>query len=332
MNTKLLLLIIGTLLIVTACGTSSDQNESTNEQASTTQVAVESVEEPLHIYTTVFALQDFIEKIGGPHVQVTNMIPVGVDAHTYEPTIREMIEVAESDAFVYSGSGMEGFVDSLKNSLRDEEIFMIEASQGVAFIEGDDDHALEHSHSHSHEEEHSHTHGDQDPHVWIDPIRSIQLAENIKNGLTELYPEEQEFFQNNFEQLQADLETLDAEFTEATSDTKRNQILVAHAGYTYWAERYDLKQVSITGFTPTNEPSQKQIQELMTFTKAHDIQHILFERNYSIQTAEMFKEEIGAEALYLYNLENLRDEEIAAGEDYFSLMRKNIETLKTVLN
>jgi zinc transport system substrate-binding protein len=46
----------------------------------------------------------------------------------------------------------------------------------------------------------------------------------------------------------------------------------------------------------------------------------------------MFKEEIGAEALYFYNLENVTDDDLANGEDYFSLMRKNIETLKVGLN
>jgi zinc transport system substrate-binding protein len=321
------------LLLLASCNSASQiEEEQTIESPNQMAETVSEKQEPLSIYTTIFTLQDFLEKIGGNYVTVTNMIPIGVDAHTFEPTIREMIDIAESDGFFFSGGGMEGFIDSLKHSLRDEDVFMIEASDGVDFINGDDQHTHDHDHGHDHEHSHSDSHSDHDPHIWIDPIRSIQIAENIKNGLVELLPEQEEYFQANFETLRSDLKALDSEFKEATSNPKRKQFLVAHAGYTYWEDRYGLEQIAVTGFSPTNEPSHKHLEDLMQFTNTHGIKYIVFERNYSIKTAQIFKEEIGAEVLYFFNLENMTVEELATGEDYFSLMRKNIETLKTVLN
>lgn len=57
----------------------------------------------------------------------------------------------------------------------------------------------------------------------------------------------------------------------------------------------------------------------------------MFEQNITPKVAEVVKDEVGAEPLYLHNLEALVQEDIDNGEDYYSLMRKNIEALRTAL-
>jgi zinc transport system substrate-binding protein len=322
-------------------------------------------EEPLHVFTTIFALEDFIQKIGGEHVEVTNIIPAGVDAHTFEPDARTLVGIAEGDAFIFSGAGMEGFADQAAEVLQDEDVKITKASEGIELIQsaaghhhthehgdGDHDHSHEHGaedHDHSHDhgaedhhdheqEEHSHDdlhldhhHGDQDPHVFIDPIRSIQLAENIKQTLVELRPEAADEFEENFHQLEEDLKAVDQEFQEVVDQAEKDTILVSHAGYTYWEDRYGINQVAVTGFSPTNEPTQQQLQQIFHYVEDHGISHLIFERNYSIQIAEMVMEETGVEPLYFHNLENVREEERENKEDYFSLMRQNIDTVREAL-
>ncbi len=157
------------------------------------------------------------------------------------------------------------------------------------------------------------------------------MAENIKEALVEVNPEESETFENNFEELQQELETLHEEFEAMVEAADKDTFIVSHAGYGYWEQRYGLNQLGISGLSPTNEPSQKQLEEIIQYAEDHDIEYVMFEQNITPQVAEVVQDEVGAEALLLHNLEALVEEDEENEEDYFSLMRRNIENLETAL-
>ncbi|ARK31372.1 metal ABC transporter solute-binding protein, Zn/Mn family [Halalkalibacter krulwichiae] len=342
--------IFAFLLVLTVFLAACGGNEQEEQQSTTEDVDQESME-VLEIYTTIFPLEDFANKIGGEFVNVTNLVPVGADAHTFEPTAREMISVAEADAFIYNGAGLEGFVDALVETVDGESIAIVTASEGIDLLDYDHDHnhdehahEEEHDHDHNHdehahEEEHDHDHNhdehahdhDEDPHVWLDPILSITLAENIKNVLIELMPEQEDFFSANFEEVKTELEVIDQEFQAMVDAAEKDTFLVSHAGYGYWEDRYDIVQIGISGISPTNEPSQRQIQDIIELADQYGLEYVMFEQNIPTKIAEVVKGEVGAEALYLHNLEALVQEDVENGEDYFSLMRKNIKALETAL-
>ncbi|MEH7224191.1 metal ABC transporter substrate-binding protein [Bacillus sp. JJ1566] len=299
-----LLLLIS---ILSACG--ADQNNVANEEGR------------LSVYTTVFPLTDFAQKIGGEDVSVKSVYPPGSDAHSFEPTPRDMTDIASADAFIYTGVGVEGFVTTAQKTLKNEKVSLIEAGSGIEFLHTEDnDH---------HDDEHNH--GNIDPHIWLDPIYSIQIAENIKNALTDLNPSGKDKYEKNFNALKEQLEGLNKEFMEVAKSAKRKEILVAHSAYGYWEARYGIKQISITGYSPTNEPSQKELKKIIEVVKEHNLKYILFEQNISSKIAETVQKETGTESLTLHNLEAVTKQEIESKEDYFSLMRQNLKTLKTAL-
>jgi len=306
---------------------------NSNGDTSSSQSATDS--DTLKIYTTLYPLEDFTKKIGGDLVEVENVIPPGADAHTFEPSTKDMVNIAEADGFIYSGVGFESFAEKAQESLKDEDVTFISAGEGIELLDQTEHAHDETEHSHDEattEEEHVHDHGDTDPHVWIDPILSIQLAENIKNALTELHPDGKETFENNFEALKTQLNELDQSFSEVVNNASKKEILVSHAAYGYWESRYGIEQISVLGLSPTQEPSQKELQTIIETAKEHDIKYIIFETNVSSNVTDIVQSEIGAEALTLNNLETLTDEDITNKEDYFSIMKKNIETLEKALN
>lgn len=292
------------------------QKQSENEQPE------KAANDTLTIYTTLFPIEDFTKKIGGSHVNVKSIIPPGINAHTYEPTTKTMIEIAEGDAFIYSSEIMEPYADKISKALKDENVSLVEASNGITMLELNEE-------TDNHEEEHAH--GDVDPHVWIDPILSIKLAENIKDSLIELKPEATEDFIANFNTLKMQLEILNGSFNDLVKGKKSPKILVSHAGYGYWEKRYGIEQISITGLSSTNEPSQQQLQKIIDNAKANNIKYIIYEQNVTPKVAEIIKNEIHADVLRIHNLSVLTEDDVKNNEDYFSLMEKNIETLKIAL-
>ncbi|VEF48893.1 periplasmic solute binding protein [Bacillus freudenreichii] len=279
----------------------------------------------LSIYTTVFPIEDFTKKIGGEHVEVKSVYPVGADAHTYEPTMKTMMDIAESDLLIYNGAGLESFIGKMENSLKNEKVVKIEASKGVQLLSSEEE---------PDEEEHADDdhHHDKDPHIWIDPEYAIIMAENIKNALSDQMPSAKDDFEKNYQELKTNLQQLDNDLRTTIESADRKEILVSHAAYGYWEHRYGIEQISITGLSTENEPSQKQLQTIIERAKEHDIKYIIYNQNPATKVADTIQKETGTEALTLHNLEYITEKDKQNNEDYFSIMDKNIGTLKEALS
>ncbi|RDW20925.1 metal ABC transporter solute-binding protein, Zn/Mn family [Oceanobacillus chungangensis] len=299
------LLFIG--LLVTGCTSASNDMPSSNDN--------------LTVYTTIYPIQYIVEQIGGDSLTVKSVYPPGVDAHTYEPTSKDMTDIAESDAFIYLGAGMESFAQTAAGALEKQDVLLMEIGKHEELFQSSG------STEHDHEDEHEHHHGDQDPHIWIDPLRMIEMAAIIKDELITLNPDEETAYTDNFAALKEDLLQLDQQFTETLESKENKKILVSHAAFGYWEERYGIEQISVNGISSSSEPSQKELTEIIDQAKEYNLDYILFEQNSSNRVSEVIQNEIGAEVLTIHNLSVLTDEDIANNEDYLSLMTYNLEIL-----
>ncbi|QAS52940.1 metal ABC transporter solute-binding protein, Zn/Mn family [Halobacillus litoralis] len=317
------------IFVLAAC---SDKEDNSSENSS----------EDLKIFTTVYPMQFFAEQIAGDQASVESILPAGSDPHTYEPTSKKMVEIAEADAFIYNGAGLESYAKKISESIQSEDVKILEASKGIDLEEhvhnheGEEGNHEDDAHAHedegNHEEEHEgHDHGNQDPHVWLDPIRSIQLAENVKDTLVELEPEQEETFNKNFEKLKEKLKNLDQEYHAQLESLPKNKIIVSHSAYGYWEQAYGIEQIAVSGLSPTNEPSQKELQTIIEKAEQHNLNHVFFEQNVTPKVADVVRKEIGAETLRIHNLSVLTEEDINNEEDYFTLMEYNLDQLTTAL-
>jgi zinc transport system substrate-binding protein len=292
-------------------------SESKDEQKDSSKLAV---------YTTVYPLQYFTDRIGGKYVDVKTIYPPGADEHTFEPTQKDMTKLADADLFVYVGLGLEGFVEKAQNTLKNENVTMLGAGDNIHLEPNE---AQENEHSH---EDDGHHHGDIDPHVWIDPIYAKDLAEAINHALADKMPEHKDEFEANYQLLAEELEQLNTSFEQTIHDAKHEEIIVSHSAFGYWEQRYGLHQISVSGLNSANEPTQKDLEKIIAEGKKHQIKNVFFEQNVSSKLTDIIKNELGAEPLTLHNLSVLTDEDISNESTYFSIMNTNLEALKTALN
>lgn len=315
LSIRIFSLLLLALLIVGCQGQSQDSTgEGGLDQAET-----------LTIYTTIYPLEFLVNQIGQDYVNVESILPPGSDAHSFEPTSKMMVEIAESDLFIYNDEISESYAASIKSALEAEEVEFLAASTGLDKI------SFHHSHDHGEESEDDHDHGDFDPHVWLSPRLMNDLAENVLAKLIELAPEQEEFFKENVAQINAKLTDLDEEFRTMLDQATHKKILVTHAAYGYWTEDYDLEQIAITGLSATEEPSQRQLAHLIEHVKELELDYVLFEQNMQPRVATVIQSEAGMDSLELHNLAVLTQADLDAGEDYFSLMERNIGVLKQAL-
>lgn len=338
---SVLLLVAVLALFTAACGDKSSTSQKTEEK------------DKLSIYTTVYPLSYFAQRIGGDYVEVASIYPAGANEHTFEPTQKDMMKLADADIFFYIGLGLEGFVENAKKTLANEDVTMVATADEVsdeklAVSTGhvhaeDEEHEAdahdEHEHgttedNHEHEEHghDEHEHGDIDPHVWLSPTISQDLALAIKNTLVEKMPAQEATFNTNYAALVKELQDLDQDFRAMTDKAQNKTFFVSHAAFGYIAGQYGLTQVPIAGLNSQNEPSQKELTKIVDKANELHIHYILFEQNVSSKLAEIIQKEVGAESLVLHNLSVLTADDEKNKETYFTLMQKNIQTLEKALS
>lgn len=339
MNKKLLSVAAAGTLFLGGCANNGDSNAS------------EETSDQLTVYASTFALKSIAEEIGGDRVRVEMVIPPGADPHTYEPTSRQMTQIAEADLFLTVGHDLEPYVESMENSLANENVTFVKTAENVTLLDADktvhvhgaDDHGHEedeHGHeedAHAHEEDehgheedaHGHSHGQYDPHVWLDPMNAVSMAEAVEASFADQAPDYKDEFADRLSAFKEEAETLDAELQAAVDAGSKQQLLVTHAAYGYLAERYGFEQLPIAGLTPSEEPSQQALKRVIEEARAHDLTHIAFEDTVTPKVAQVVQNEIGAETVTIYNLESVTKDQM--DKSYFDLMRENVKALETAL-
>ncbi len=285
----------------------------------------------LSVYTTVYPLQYFTDRIGGEYVETKTIYPPGADEHSFEPTQKDMTKLADADLFIFVGLGLEGFVDKAQKTLKNEEVTMVGAGEKIHFDKVQAHEEDEHEDEHSHEDD-GHHHGDMDPHVWIDPVYAKDLAAAIKTALSNKLPEHKDEFEANYSLLADELDQLNKDFEQTIHEAKHKEIIVSHSAFGYWEQRYGISQISVAGLNSANEPTQKDLEKIIAEGKKHQLKYVFFEQNISSKLTEIIKNELGAEPLVLHNLSVLTDKDISNESTYFSIMKANLAALKTALN
>ncbi|SDJ49621.1 metal ABC transporter solute-binding protein, Zn/Mn family [Salimicrobium halophilum] len=310
------------LVLLAACGSEEGEQGEGNQKDT--------------MYTTVYPLEFVAQQIVGDKVEVESILPAGSDAHTYEPTTKEMVQMAEGKAFIYTKDEFEPYAATIAETLNEEGVTTLPVAKGLEEV----GHGEEDTHEEDHAEEesaaddhagHNHSVGGEDPHIWLDPMVMTKVAESLKEEFIAMYPEKEETFLQNTETLKEQLTELDEQMATTIQEADTKEVVVSHAAYGYWEEAYGLKQIAISGLSSTNEPSQKELEHVIETAKEHGLDYVLFEKNVSPKAAEVVQEEIGAEPLYLHNLATRTEDEIDNDENYFDLMQKNIEVLEQAL-
>jgi len=264
------------------------------------------------VVTSVYPLYEFARAVGGDQAEVVNLIPPGTEPHDWEPSPGDIRRLNEARVFIYNGAGLEHWVSRTLSSLDNPDLVVVEASRGLDLIQGDDEHQW-------------------DPHVWLDPLTAVRLVEAIRDGLIQADPAHEEVYRANADQYIARLKDLHQEFEQGLAACRLRDFFTTHAAFGYLARRYGLTQHAIMGLSPEAEPAPRDVAQAVAEARQLGIRYVFYETMTGDQAASMLAREIGAGTLELNPFEGLTDEQIAAGEDYFSIMRANLTGLRQAL-
>lgn len=145
-------------------------------------------------------------------------------------------------------------------------------------------------------------------------------------------PKNKQYFDANYDKIENQFDELDNELRNLVLHSARKDIVVSHAAYGYLEQHYGIEQIPITGLSPSQEPSQKDLKKVVDFVKEHHVKYILFETFATPKVATVVKNETHAEILRLNHLATISEDDLKKHKDYFDLMQENIDTLDKTLN
>ncbi len=260
----------------------------------------------LNIVTTTYPLFDFTRNVGGEFVSVTNATPPGVEPHDFEPTPREVAFMETADVFIMNGGGMDAWADDVATAVKNRGGVVVNMEDVVEFSAGD-------------------------PHIWLDPVRAQDMVKAIRRGLGLADEAHRDMYEAQAFSYTEKLKELDSEYAMAFKSCKLHDIIVAHDAFSYLGERYTINIHHILGISPDVEPSAKDLSSLVETAKSLGITTVFFETLLSPKLSQTIADDIGGTTAILNPIEGLTDEQIAAGEDYLSLMKENLTALKQAL-
>jgi zinc transport system substrate-binding protein len=272
----------------------------------------------LSICASFYPMYDFAGKLAGDRATVTCLVPAGTEPHDWEPSTTDVRTISTCDMLVYNGAGMEHWIGDVSNGISGEKPVLVCASDGLELRElpegeGDEDET------------------GTDPHVWLSPVNAKHQLGVICDAIVSLDPAGREEYDANYERWAAEFEKLDSEFSDDFSNLSNRTLVVSHEAFGYLCDAYGLTQVAIAGIDAEGEPNAQQMAEIAQFVRENNVKTIFTEELVSPKVAEAIASETGATVEELNPLEGLSDEELANGEDYFSVMRKNLAALREAL-
>ncbi len=143
--------------------------------------------EKLKVFVSILPQKYFAEKLLENNGEVNVLIGAGMSPHTYEPLPQQMSKLSRADIFFTVGIPFEKVIISrLKNLC--PNLVIVQTDDNIEKIKMAGHHHPEEAHEHHHEDAHKHEMG-LDPHFWLDPMRTITMAENMAKAITAKRPD-----------------------------------------------------------------------------------------------------------------------------------------------
>ncbi len=298
----------------------------------------------LNIVVTTFSTYDFTRQIVGDKADITFLLGPGVDAHSYEPSAKDLVTIKNADVFIYIGGEMEQWVDKIFTTgiINNDKTILIHVTECIETIEEQEvDGAEEEEHHHYDEDENEHSEeqreeheqGAFDEHIWTSPSNAIKMVKYLSEQFCNLDNENKKIYIKNTENYIAQIEDLRTKIQEIVDNKKRDRLVFGDK----MPMQYFLKEFGLTASAAFNgcsteaEPGTKTITYLVNKVIEEKIPVVLYIELSTGKTAKSIANETGAKVMQIQTLHNISKDDFKNGESYVSLMSRNLPVLKEAL-
>ncbi|MBQ7067931.1 MAG: zinc ABC transporter substrate-binding protein [Synergistaceae bacterium] len=289
----------------------------------------------VEVVATIFPIYDWVKEISkGSDVNINLLLDSGVDLHSFQPAVDDMVKIAKCDVFVYVGGESDEWVeDSLKNVVNKNQVsinllkILGDKVKSEEIVEG-----MEHEHEH-HEHEHE-SESESDEHIWLSLRNAEIICKYIAEKLSELDENNKEIYSQNCSEYVKKLSELDSEYDEVIDKSMRKILLFADRfPFRYMADDYGLKYyAAFSGCSAETEASFETVMFLSNKVDELKLPYVLTIDGTKHKIAETVISNTKSKNQKILVLDSMQSTTLNNNTSYLEIMQKNLDTLKTVLN
>lgn len=296
----------------------------------------------LNIVTTIFPAYDWVREILGDETdraEITMLLDSGVDLHSYQPTVDDIVKISDCDLFLYVGGESDGWVDdALKNAPNKERkvIRLLDVLGDSAKAEETVEGMQEEEHDHE-EEEHDHEEeAEYDEHIWLSLKNAQVLVAAISEALKETDPARKDTYAANAAAYAEKLSALDGEYRAAVDSGKYKTLLFGDRfPFRYLADDYGLDYyAAFPGCSAETEASFETVSFLAGKTDALGLPCVLTIEGTQHKIAETIVQNTAQKNQQILTMDSMQAvtaNDASSGVSYLSIMEKNLSVLKKAL-
>lgn len=256
------------ILLLTSCGPGNNIRDS----------------DKIKVVSSFTIISDMAEQIGGDLVEVYNLVPTGTDPHEYEPLPDDIKAAANADVLLYNGLNLEGgksgwffrLIESANQ--KPGKIFTLNEGIEPKFL-GEETGREEQI----------------NPHSFISPKIGIIMAENLRDALIEVDPENKSEYESNAGNYMRKLDEIDKRYTDVINSLpEENRILVtSERAFQYMTESYGLREAYIWEIDTEELGTIEQIKDLISLLRVEKPPVLFVESNVDPKPLQTVSNETG---------------------------------------
>ncbi|WP_409254040.1 metal ABC transporter substrate-binding protein [Bacillus sp. SCS-153A] len=301
----MLSITIFTLLVLGACGAEKTEGNSAQDDGK------------VQVVTTYSIVYDIVKNVGGDLVDIHSLAPIGSNPHEYDPLPEDVKKTTDADAVFYNGLNLEAgnswfnkLMETAGKNGEDAPVFLMSDGVDVKYLtsEGNE--------------------GEEDPHAWLDIRNGIQYAENARDGLIEVDPENKEVYEQNAEKYISELEKLHNEAKKKFNEIpEEKRVLVTSEGaFKYFSDAYGFQAEYIWEINQENQGTPDQITRIVDIINEKEITGLFLETSIDARSMEAVSRETDVPIMGKVFTDSLA-EPGEEGDTYISMMEWNINTI-----
>ena len=177
---------------------------------------------------------------------------------------------------------------------------------------------------------------DNDPYIWLDPVAMTSMASQIRKWLVNSYPEESEYFNNNYSELEIQLAQLDSQYQllRSKNGSTTIKIVTMSPSFGTWQKNYGIQVYPVILSRYGVLPDEEQIALIEERIIRDEVNYIVLENNLTDDMRELYdriKNDLNLIEISLYNLAGLTDAQQIENKDYIQIMYENLAMIESII-